>query len=196
MARSRIAIVGLWICIVLGLFVLFWGVRPMLTKVREKIPISNTPVLLRQIQSLGDLVTVKYVMEKVVLLEDVKWYGESRVLMVAHGVVKAGVNLQKISQEHVRIEEGKVVIKLPPPEITDVYLDDEKTQVIERTTGVLRSFDKDLEQNARRQAVDSLRRAARYGGIQKDADERARQQLTHLFQVLGYSKVEFEAYRN
>ena len=40
--------------------------------------------------------TVKYVLEKVVVLEDAKWYGENRVILVAHGIVKAGVDLQKL----------------------------------------------------------------------------------------------------
>ncbi|MDB6125508.1 MAG: hypothetical protein JWQ71_4501, partial [Pedosphaera sp.] len=71
------------------------------------------------------------------------------------------------------------------------YLDDKQTQVVERKTGLLRAFDKDLEQNARRQAVDDLNRAARNSGILKDADERARLQLINLFRVLGYSEVEF-----
>ena len=50
----------------------------------------NTSVVLRQVQTLSQLVTVKYVMEKVVVYEDVKWFpgGDNRVLMIAHGVVK------------------------------------------------------------------------------------------------------------
>ena len=50
----------------------------------------NTATVLVQVQTLSQLVTVKYVMEKVVALEDVQWYGESRVLLIAHGIVKAG----------------------------------------------------------------------------------------------------------
>ena len=57
--------------------------------------------------------------------------------------------------------------------------------MVDRTTGLLRAFDKDLEQNARRQAVDDLRMAARHNGIQGDAEERARLQLTQLFHQLG-----------
>jgi hypothetical protein len=49
-----------------------------------------------------------------------------------------------------------------------------------------------MEQNARRQAVADLNRTARNGGILKDADERARAQLTNLFQMLHY-QVEFSA---
>jgi hypothetical protein len=38
----------------------------------------------------------------------------------------------------------------------------------------LRAFDKDLEQDARRQAVDSIKVAVRDSGILKDAEERER----------------------
>jgi hypothetical protein len=138
------------------------------------------------VQTLSQLVTVKYVLEKVVILEDVKWYGENRVLLLAHGVVKAGVDLQKLKPEDLRIEDKKVVMKLPRANITDVYLDEQKTQVIENSTGLLRAFDKTLEQNARRQAVGDMRLVARHNGIYEEAEERAKLQLTHLFRQLGF----------
>ncbi len=153
--------------------------------------IHNTATILRQVQTLSQLVTVKYVMEKVVRLEDFKWYGESRVVLIAHGVVKAGVDLSTMQPEDIELSENKIILKLPPPLITDVYLDDKRTQILERSTGMLRQFDKDLEQNARSQAVDDIRRSARYSGILRDAEERARAQLTNLFTQLGFAEVEF-----
>jgi hypothetical protein len=48
---------------------------------------ENTATVIEQVQTLSDLVTVKYVLEKVVILEDVKWYGENRVLLLTHGIV-------------------------------------------------------------------------------------------------------------
>lgn len=152
----------------------------------------NTSVVLRQVQTLSQLVTVKYVMEKVVVYEDVKWFpgGDNRVLMIAHGVVKAGVDLEKLNPDDVEIVEKKVKIKLPAAQIMDCYLDDKQTQVIERSTGLLRAFDKDLEQTARKIAVDDVRRGARAAGILKDADERARKQVEKLFQQMGL-EVEF-----
>src|SRR5947208_3360333 len=112
--------------------------------------VQSTATLLKEVQTLSQLVTVKYVLEKVVILEDVKWYGENRVLLLAHGVVKAGVDLQKLPPDDVRMEGNKVVLKLPRATITDVYLDEQRTQIIENSTGLLRAFDKTLEQNARR----------------------------------------------
>ena len=81
-------------------------------------------------------------------------------------------------------------IKLPAAQIMDCYLDDKQTQVIERSTGLLRTFDKDLEQTARKIAVDDVRRGARAAGILKDADERAQAQVGKLFQQMGL-EVEF-----
>jgi hypothetical protein len=151
----------------------------------------NTATIITQVQGLAELVTVKYVMEKVVVIEDVKVYGENRVLLVAHGVVKAGVDLSKLQPGDLRLSNGKIEVTLPNAAITDVYLDEQKTEVLEHSTGLLRRFDKDLQQTARREGVDAIRRSARYSGILEDAQTRAEQQLTQLFRHLGFEQVEF-----
>ena len=190
MLKTRLIIVGLVLAIATGvvLFIALLFVR--LPGAGASPKIQNTATILQQVQTLAELVTVKYVLEKVVILDDIKWYGENRVLLVAHGIVKAGVDLQELKPEDVRLEDKKILLKLPRARITDVYLDDQKTRVVDRATGLFRAFDKDLEQNARRQAVDELRIAARANRIYEDAEERARLQLTHLFHQLGYD-VEF-----
>ena len=142
-------------------------------------------------QDLGQLVTVKYVLEKVVVYEDAKWYGENRVLLVAHGMVKAGIDLRVLKPGDIQISDKKIRVTLPPPRITDVYLDDRHSEIVERSTGLLREFDKDLEQNARVEAVEDLRRAAAQSGILTDASDRARIEMTALFHQLGFTDVEF-----
>jgi hypothetical protein len=114
------------------------------------------------------------------------------VLLVAHGIVKAGIDLGQIQAADVRVEADRVRVKLPPPRITDAYLDEKQTRVVERTTGLLRVFDKGLEQAARQNAVDDIRRSARNSGILKDAEDRARSQLKNLFHQLGFATVEFQ----
>lgn len=190
MLKTRLIIVGLALAIVAGVG-LFFGLLLFRFPWSNTPPtIQNTTTLLKEVQTLSRLVTVKYVLEKVVILEDAKWYGQNRVLMVAHGVVNAGVDLQKLKPEDLRVEGNRVFLKLPHAIVTDVYLDEQKTQVIENTTGLLRTFDKTLEQNARRQAVMDMRLAARYNGIYEDAEDRAKLQLTNLFRQLGFG-VEF-----
>jgi len=152
---------------------------------------ENTVTVVEQIQTLSDLVTVKYVLERVEILEDAKWYGENRVLLLAHGIVKAGIDLKRLKPGDVEISGKKITINLPPPQITDGYLDDSQTRVIDHTTGLLRSFDKDLEQTARQNAVDDIRRAARENGILNDADERAQLELALFLRQAGFQRVEF-----
>lgn len=156
--------------------------------------ILSTTTVIQQVRTLSQLVTVSFVMEKVVVLEDVKWVewlGTSRVLLVAHGEVKAGMDLSRLGPEDVRIKEKSISLTLPPVQITDAFLDEKQTQVIERTTGLLRTFDKDLESSARQQALDDIKRAARRAGILQQAEERARLQLANLFHQLGFERVEF-----
>lgn len=155
--------------------------------------VYGSATVLQQVQTLSELVTVKYVMEKVVVLEDAKWYpgGDSRVLLLAHGIVKAGVNLRELQSGDVLVHGRTVSFRLPASKVTAVYLDEQQTQIIERTTGLLRTFDKDLEQAARRQAVDDIGRAARKSGLLKEADERAQVQLRGLLLQLGFERVEF-----
>jgi hypothetical protein len=161
-------------------------------KSNSSIHEENTETVVEQIQTLSDLVTVKYVVEKVVVLDDVKWYGESRVLLVAHGVIKAGIDLKKLKPDDVVVFGKKITIRLPPPQITDAYLDDQKSSVIDHTTGLLRVFDKDLEQTAREEAVLDIRGAAIQNGILNDANERAQLELALFLHEAGYNEVKFE----
>ncbi len=159
----------------------------------------DTPVLVQQVQTLSELVTVKYVVEKVEVWEDPPAglfsqfvAGDNRILILARGVVKAGVDFSKLKPEDIRVQDKTIWIRLPPARVTDAYLDDKETKVIERKTGFLRSFDKDLEQNVRKTAVEDMRASAARGGILHDADERARTQLAGFFKLMGFDRVEFE----
>ena len=184
--------------IVLFLAGLYFGAKlPRLFGSKGATRTYDTPVLLQQVQTLSELVTVKYVVEKVEIWEDPPSglmqfvAGDNRILLLARGVVKAGVDFQKLKPEDLKVQGKTIWINLPPARITDAYLDDKETKVIERTTGFLRSFDKDLEQNIRRTAVDDMRQSALRGGIVRDANDRARTQLASFFRLMGFERVEF-----
>ncbi|MBU6410447.1 MAG: DUF4230 domain-containing protein [Verrucomicrobia bacterium] len=152
---------------------------------------ENTETVVQQVQTLADLVTVKYVVEKVEILDDVKWYGENRVLFLAHGVVKAGMDLKKITPADVTVSGLTIRLRLPLPQITDAYLDDSRSKVIDQTTGLLRTFDKNLQQSARQDAVQDIRLAAMDEGILLDARDRARMELKLFLLQAGFKNVEF-----
>jgi uncharacterized protein DUF4230 len=180
-------------------FGIFCGLKvSQFAGLRTAGPMYGTPVLLKQVQALSELVTVKYVLEKAEVWNDppkpmlaLFGAGDNHILLLAHGYVKAGVDLSQLRPGDLEVHEKTVILTLPPAKITDWYLDDKETKVIERTTGFLRSFDKDLEQNVRAAAVESMKNAALREGIRREADERARTQLKNLLLQLGYEKVEF-----
>ncbi len=182
----------------IGVFALGLGLgvfAPRLEGLVSHAPRYRSATLLTQVQAVSELVTVKYIIERVVEQDDVKWIaglGENRVLLLAHGVVKAGIDLSKLTPSDLVVTGREVRIKLPPPRITEAYLDEKKTRVIERTTGLLRSFDKDLEQRAREHAITDNESAALEGGILTDAQSRARAQLTVLLKQLGFESVKFD----
>jgi hypothetical protein len=197
MSKTRLAAAVLLLAIIFGLGLFFGVLVPHWIGLRSSPRVYNTATLLLQVQSLSQLVTVKYVMEKVVILEDPPQNpvrrllpDETRVILVAHGIVKAGVDLSRMKPEDLRVSGKRIVIQLPPAQITDAYLDETRTQIIEHNTSFMREFNKDLEQNARQNAVADIRRAARGSGILRDADERARLELKNLFGQLGF-EVEF-----
>jgi len=159
---------------------------------------EKTVAVVREVQALSDLVTVKYVVEKVIVLESPPQsalgqfvQGNNRVLMLAHGTVKAGIDLKRLRPEDVQVSGTAIRIHLPPPLITDAYLDERETKVIDWQKGFLRDYDKDLEQAARQNAVDDIRRAARVDGILGEASLRARLELAAFLGQAGYQHVEF-----
>ncbi len=158
----------------------------------------STPALLTQVKALSELVTIQYVIEKVEVLEvpSENLVGqmigsENRLLLLAHGVVKAGINLDRLKPEDLQIEGKRISVKLPAAQITDSYLDEKETKVIDRTTGLLAPPAKDLEQATRRNALDNIQRAARTSGILSEADTRAKAQLKAFFTQLGFAQVDF-----
>jgi hypothetical protein len=174
---------------------------------KPKAPqVANTATVIQQIQALSDLVTVKYVMEKVVIFTNsatttlgqlpnvmkLPGFEEDRITLLAHGVVKGGVDLAKIKVDDVQAENKRITVRLPKAVIMDAYLDETRTQVMDRRSGLFRSFDRTLEQQARQYAWSEMHRAARAGGIEREAETRAREQLQRLLRSLGYSEIEFK----
>jgi hypothetical protein len=197
MGRARGAVWAILLALLIGMGL---GVfLPLWAGFRQRPKVYNTAMLLREVKTLSELITVEYVIERTIVVEvpsesvlGQMFTGENRLLMIAQGHIKAGLDLSQLQPGDIEVSAKKVVMRLPPARITDAYLDDKQTRIVERSTGFLRSFDKDLEQTTRQSAVDDIRRAARTGGILKDADQRARAQLKNLFQQLGIAEVEFK----
>jgi hypothetical protein len=107
--------------------------------------------------------------------------------------VKAGVDLAQISADDIKVSNKKISLTIPPGKILDCYLDEKYTQVWEHKLAIFRKFDPHLEHKAREQARQEIMLAADNSGIQKEALERAKTNLTQFFRALGFTEVDIHA---
>jgi hypothetical protein len=142
------------------------------------------------------LETIKFTLEKIITAETRQgvfdWLVGDRLLFVAHGEVIAGVDLNKLAPEDLRVEGEVLYVDLPEPEIFVVAIDNQQSYVYDRDTGLFTKGEVDLETEARRAAELEIEKSAREDGILTLAAQNAESFLDRLFRDLGYPEVIFE----
>jgi hypothetical protein len=162
-----------------------------------RVPIDvDQPTVVRQIQKLQRLETVSYTMDKIISGEHdnpylPKFLVSDRLLLVVHGEVIAGVDLGKLQASDVVVSDRKISVHLPKAEILVTRLDNEKTRVYSRDTGLFTSPDPNLETQVRQEAERQLQQAALQDGILKSADENARNSVQSILKGLGFEQIAF-----
>lgn len=157
---------------------------------------TSRPSLVQSVRALSKLETVQYQVEKVISgksegpLPD--FLTSDKILLVAHGEVVAGVDLGSLGEGDITVISDSVTIRLPNPQILYSKLDNDKTYVYDRQTGVFNKPDPNLESQMRAEAEKQIRAAAEEDGILRKARENAEQTLRTLVKGLGYEEVEFE----
>ena len=158
--------------------------------------VPDPVTIVHQVRRLARLETVQYTIEKVVTAESGQegvWatlFGD-RLLFVAHGVVIAGVDLGKLGPEDLWVQDGVLYVRLPEPEVFVATLDNEKSYVYDRDTGLLTKGQTDLETVARQAAEQAILEAALEDGILEQARANAEVFLERRFEQLGYTRVVF-----
>ena len=157
----------------------------------------SQPTVVNKIQQLQRLETVLYTMDKVVTGEKENsilpnFLVGDRLLMVVHGEVVAGVDFSGLKSGDVAAKDKRVVLKLPYAQVFSSRIDNQRTKVYSRQTGLLVPVDANLETQVRQEAERQLLQAALLDGILKTANTNARSTLTSLLQGLGFEHVEFE----
>lgn len=149
----------------------------------------DTPAVVSQVRGLKELVTVRYVVQKVVgLTEPRQPVGRESILLMVEGRAQAGVDLGAVTQYDVQVSGKKIKIRLPHARVFDVSIDESHTKVWDRritwwTPWV--SPDPDLEHKARMTALDDIRKAALDMGILHDAESSAKAAIRDLVGAMG-----------
>ena len=161
----------------------------------DAIDISQ-PTVIASIQRLARLESVVYTMDKVVEGDRTNQYlpdilTGDKLLLIVHGQAVAGVDLSSIQASNVQIDGRSVTIAMPAAQLLSVSLDNSKTRVYSRITGLLVPADPNLESEVREKAEAGLRQSALDSGILNTAEGNARATLTTLLHSLGFQQVTF-----
>lgn len=173
---------------------------PVVGSLFEERPARTTtgPVVVEGIQELDRLATVRWRESVVVTRESggtklERLLTGERVLLVATGDVEAGVDLAQIGENDVRIDGERATIRLPEPEILHASLDEERTRVYDRDSGILNLRPDDaLAEEARAAAVERIEKAARDEEILRVAEQNAEDSIRTFVTTLGFDEVRFE----
>jgi hypothetical protein len=158
--------------------------------------LADPITIIHDVRALARFESVQYSIERVITAETgqnifAALFGD-RLLFVAHGIVIAGVDMQKLQPEDMWLENGVLHVRLPEPEIFISTLDNEKSYVYDRETGIFSKGNIDLETEARQVAEQAIEEAALEDGILETAGQNAELYFSLLFRALGYPEVIFE----
>jgi len=157
----------------------------------------DQPTVVRQIQQLQRLETVSYTMDKIISGEHAnaylpKFLAGDRLLLVVHGEVVGGINLAALQPGDVLVQGQKVSIHLPAAEVFSTRIDNARTKVYSRGTGLFSSPDPNLESEVREEAERQLQQAALQGDILKTADDNARSTILGMLHGFGFREVDIQ----
>jgi hypothetical protein len=157
--------------------------------------IADPVTYINEVRALARLETIQYSVEKVVTGETgggtfQSLFGD-KILFVGHGTVIAGIDMSKLNPEDMRFENGVLSVRLPPAEIFIAALNNEKSYVYERDTGIITKPDINLETLVRQKAEEEILKGALEDGILEQAQLNAEAYLLKFFAALGYPNTIF-----
>jgi hypothetical protein len=156
---------------------------------------TSRPTVVRQIRQLERLETVVFGMDKIVsggwesrFLP--KMLSGDRLLLMVYGEVTAGIDLRRVDASNFTIAGRTIRMQLPEAEVFSTRVDNERTRVYSRATGLFSSVDPNLESDVRKEAERQVRQAALDSGILRLASTNARTTMAAFLQGLGFEHAE------
>lgn len=145
---------------------------------------SNYPITIRadifleRIKTLSQLTTVRYNFSSVVSSERempdllATLYGDRQV-MIAVGHITAGVDLTSLTTDDVVLDGGILTVRMPPAALQDCFLNEQMSYIASRETGIFAQPAPELDNSARRYAIEQFRQQALNEGILDQAQTQA-----------------------
>ncbi len=160
--------------------------------------IDHPTLIMNQIRGVSELTTAVFVMEAVVPTSQDRTLGNmvigtTKLLYIARGEVRAGINLENLTSENIQVKNKSVQIQLPSPQILASKIDVERSRVYDYDRGFLRlgpDVAPQLQTLAQQKTLEKIVTTACTEGVLEEASDRAKLAITQLLTTAGYQTVE------
>lgn len=179
----------------------------VLNRLRAGLTVSEPPaqvdlrsLVVQQVRGASELTTAVYSMESVVPASRERTLGnyvigKTTLLYIAHGEVRAGVDLAAMQPADVQLMGDSITVRLPPPQILDSKIDVNRSQVYDYDRGFMGlgpDVAPELQELAQRETLSKVVEAACTEGILQTANERAKLAVTQLLATAGHAQLSVE----
>jgi hypothetical protein len=179
---------------------IFNGIEAFMTAPQPQPEVRIPTLIVQQIRGVSELTTAAFSMEAVVPTSQERklgnlTIGETKLLYIAYGEVEAGIDLSQLSENQVTIDQNKVKVTLPSPQILDTKIDVNRSRVYDYDRGFL-NLGPDtaprLQTLAQQKTLTKILTTACQQGILQEANQRAEIAVTQLLSTAGYQAIEVE----
>ena len=160
--------------------------------------VENATAIAQRIQELQELTSTVQTIETIVPTSAERKLGDfpvatTRLLYIARGEIRAGVNLSKLTSKNIKISSNSIEINLPAAEILDSKIDVKNSRVYDYNRGFLNlgpNVAPELQSLAQRKTLTDIEETACKEGILNTANQRAQETITQLVvSTNGYQTV-------
>ncbi|HEY9878484.1 MAG TPA: DUF4230 domain-containing protein [Leptolyngbyaceae cyanobacterium] len=179
----------------------FEGLRLMMSPPVPPAPkVDIRSVVVQQIRGASELTTAVFAMEAVVPTTSDRTLGgyvigSTKLLYIAYGEVRAGVDLSEITADSIELDEAtsRIRVLLPAPRILDSKLDLSRSNVFDYDRGFLGLGPDNapqLQTVAQQEALGKIVESACVQNILQEANTRAELTVRQLLSTAGFATVE------
>ncbi|MGG6293521.1 DUF4230 domain-containing protein [Leptolyngbya sp. AN02str] len=180
----------------------FWvRLGQMVILAQPKPEVDIQALIIQQVRGASELTTAVYTMQAVVPAKRDRTLagytiGTTTLLYIAHGEVRAGVDLAQLTRNDVERVGDRLVLRLPAAKILDSKIDVNRSRVYDYDRGFLGlgpDVAPELHQLAQQQTLATVVQAACADGILQQANQRAELAVRQLLTTAGQANVVVEA---
>ena len=156
----------------------------------KPVTIDDTPILIKDIRSLGQVITATFY-DEVVVDSVIKHHfpqlplTDDRLVIIARGKVLAGIDLKLLGDSSVTVTNDTVRMKLPPTKVIDVIINPGDYETFEETG----KWSQEAVTAVKLKAKDKITANAFNKNIIEKAGTKAKAVLEDFFHAAGFKVV-------